>query len=355
MAPKLHPNAGIRKKIDQWIDTLLFCKETPKNHELMMEYFFQRFIQNPREFYFFLQTLKTMLSSKITPLQKKRILAKKYLNCISVIAERFGFYRKKTMLDDDCFQIVHPAEYLLLLKKMKIFESQSKRVFQNIMKIIKKTLHQRGLNCRISGRKKTLYSIYKKMKKNPRKKFENFHDIFAFRILTPDDTISKCFEVLNTLHDMFYPSVEHFKDYITIPKINGYQSLHTGLLKICKDWDYIVEVQIRTPQMHAFAEYGLAAHWRYDIHKTSRLPNEKERKIVDHFSSLSQKPEAKNQIWAFSFEGDLFPFKKGSNLIDFAHRIHSSLRNLARRGLVNGQEKNLYYRIHDGDRIKIIA
>lgn len=337
---------------DDWIKILLTFNDKPKNREHIIDYFFERFIQSPEKFYEFIKYFKKKLGS--LKKSEKRRVSKRYLQIISMLCERFGFNEEKGEMDDLCFKISNPNAYIKLHKELEAYQKKSKDTISAILDILQALLRQKGFRCFIKGRHKNIYSIYKKMEKKSKRKIHGLVDIFAFRIVSEKNDINQCFEILNLLHDSFYPVPQYFDDYISVPKVNGYQSLHTGITKILPNLDIPVEIQIRTPEMDNFAEKGLAAHWIYGKRKKTIIPNERERKLSDYFTHLSKANEQENMIYCFSHKGDILKIKRGSTVLDFAGRIHTELPRQTRSALVNGVNKKIHYQIQDGDHIKIL-
>lgn len=336
----------------KWFDLLNFYQDTPQNKELMKEFFFHQFAQQPQYFYRFLHHFKTSLKNCHVK-EKRQLTSSRYLSILSFLCERFGFYEEKIKLDDLCFKYCCPSDYQKISKYLAEYKHRSKNVIDKITKKLKKTLHEKGLHCTIYGRYKSIFSIYKKIELG-RKKLDQIRDIFAFRVVTEKNSVEDCFEALSILHDRYLPVARHFKDYITIPKVNGYQSFHTGLKNIVPEYKKPIEVQIRTPEMEEFAEKGFASHWAYNLNKNSFLNNEKEKKLVEHFSALSREKSSSPHVHCFSYRGDLFTLKRGSNVKHFAERVHSRLRERAVGALVNGKRENLSYQIQDGDKIQVL-
>lgn len=341
------------KKVDQWYQILLFSRETPKNQAAMVEYFFEQFAQNPEDFLLFLNTIKKTITNKNRSGSEKTLLARRYLAVISSLCERFGYYEFKMQLDDQCFSLTNKKEFTQIEKRLAVYQKKSRKLLKFIEKKIQEALSVHSLNATIKGRYKNIYSIYQKLQKKRYPSLDRIHDIFAFRIITEGNDESQCFNILGALHDQFHPITSRFKDYITIPKINGYRSLHTGLTEVVPEVSTPIEVQIRTPEMDEFAERGLAAHFLYTPKKKSSLLSEKEKKLIKHFSILGRQVAHEQKVNCFSSKGDLFCFRKGANLLDFAHRIHTGLAAKASSALVNGKSKNLYTKIEEGDMIHI--
>jgi len=341
------------KTFEEWFDVLLFFNDRLENRELVTDYFFEHFVQAPEKFYEFIQFFKKKIL-KIRQKESRIKAAKRYLQIISFLCERFGFCEEKRELDDLCFKITSPLSYKKISRELSFYQKKSEDTVSSILDAIQDTLRKKNHRCFIKGRYKNIYSIYKKLEKKRQKKIENLVDIFAFRIITEKNNTEECFEILNLLHDEFYPVANYFDDYITVPKVNGYQSLHTGLTRIIPELDIPVEVQIRTQEMDQFAEKGVASHWIYGREKKSTIPNEKEKKISDYFNHLSKTNDQEKMIYCFSYKGDVLKLKRGSTILDFANRIHTELPKRASAALVNGNRKKIHYQIQEGDQIKLI-
>ncbi len=339
------------EEFNKWLCFLASIRDGQKNRELILDYFFHKFSQKPKDFYEFMEFFKENLSEEKDD-KSRQYLANQYLKIFSQLCERFGFFEEKQMLDDDCFKIIEPEEYAKIDKAMAKYKKESTKLIGTILDILGKLLKSKNYNFEIHGRYKNIYSIHRKIKKKFQDTVLNLKDIFAFRVILLSNSEKQCFDVLNIFHDEFTPIIDNFKDYITIPKINGYQSLHTGLANIITNLDLPAEVQIRTKSMHDFAENGLAAHYLYAKEKKSRLPTEKEKVLINYFESLA---ENKNEdVYCLSFQGDIFKLGGGSTAKDFAYQIHTNLGNKAKSAIVNGVSKDLNYKIKDGDLIKIV-
>lgn len=317
-----------------------------------MNYFFDRFAELPKMFYLFMLFFKDKLLGARNAKHKKR-LANQYLNTLSSLCERFGFFEEKHALDDLCFKIFNPKKYHAIDILLVRYKQQSGKLIDRIVEIFEKTLKEKGYSCVVKGRYKNIYSVSRKMQKRLGSNVLMLNDIFAFRIISKKNSIRLCFEILNLLHDKFSPISGFFKDYITIPKINGYQSIHTGLDGVLPDLDLPIEVQIRTMPMDDFAERGLAAHWIYAEKKQSKLITEKEKKLVKYFSTLSQSHQ-NTMVYFFSYQGDLFSLEKGSSVLDFAYHIHTEVGHRLKTAIVNSKKQPFSYAIQEGDRIELL-
>ena len=347
------PMLRVQKKLFlQWLHFLVTVNDEPKNRDLTLRYFFERCAASPETFYGFLDFFKRKLVRARGSLQKQ--LAAKYLHILSTLCERFSFFEEKNILDDRCFSLTHPKKYHEIDQLLVRYKKQSKQVTRHIVSVLSRMLREKNYPCDLNGRYKNIYSVYRKLQKKTRKSALTLNDIFAFRIIPRKSSTKHCFEILNILHDTFYPNADFFKDYITIPKINGYQSLHTGLNNVVPELDLPIEVQIRTKSMDDFAEHGVASHWLYAEDKKSKLITEKERRLLKYFSSIGKAPDDIGFIYCFSYKGDIVRFEKGSTVLDFAYAILTDLGHKTRGSLVNGKRKAVNWVIQEGDIIRIL-
>lgn len=337
---------------EQWTKFLSITNDKPGNRQILFNYFFDKFASSPQSFYLFLEYFKNNLGDSRHSAGRKN-LAKKYLEILSPLCERFNFYEEKNLLDDLCFKTLKPKKYEEIKNIYSRYAEGAKKIIEKVLKTINDTLKGRGYEFELIGRCKNIYSIYKKINKQGVDVLK-VNDIFACRVILENGQPGQCFEVANILHDKFQPVPDLFKDYISIPKINGYQTLHTGLTKVIDELDLPIEVQIRTRAMHNFAENGLAAHWLYAQDKKAQLITEKEKRLLDYFSCIAHSSKKENLLYCFTCDGDIVELDKKSTVLDFAYKIHSDLGNRISYALVNGEEKPVYYRIKEGDRIEIV-
>lgn len=337
---------------EEWVQFLLKIQLGRKNNALVTLYFFGKFAELPEIFYEFLVYLKKKLLRKKASTESRKI-AEHYLNILSPLAERFGIFEEKNVLDTLCFQSIDPKGYTQIEDLFFTYKKQSEKTITRVLQQLKNLMKEQGYACDIKGRFKNEYSVYKKLQKKRSKSALALHDIFAFRIVLLNNSTEECFEVLNMLHDKFSPVASRFKDYITIPKINGYQSIHTCLNHVLPNLDLPIEVQIRTKIMDDFAEKGVASHWLYSRDKRTNMLTETEQKLVQHFSALSHQNEA-GHVYCLSRTGDIFALPIGSTILDFAYAIHTDVGNKAVSAVVNMDQKPLKYAIQDGDQIEIL-
>lgn len=268
---------------------------------------------------------------------KQRRIARETLDIFAPIAGRLGINAVRIELEDLGFKAMHPVRFAVLERAVKKARGNRKEVIEQITETIQKRLNQENIQSEVVGREKHLYSLYKKMK-NKRQNFNDILDIFAFRILV--DTADDCYRTVGAVHSLYKPLPGKFKDYIAIPKPNGYQSLHTVLFG---PYGVHLEVQIRTETMHEVSEHGIAAHWQYKQDQTD------EDNSVSHVD-LSAQEWVKNLleiqqsagnsldflenvkidlfpdvIYVFTPKGDIITLPTGSTPVDFAYAVHTNI------------------------------
>ncbi len=306
-----------------------------------------------------LHNLKTLDS---LPENKRERIAKETLEIYAPIAGLLGAWRLKWQLEDICFKYLYPEEFKDLEYKYEV-EKQTERnqFFQKVKKTIEPELDRHKIkNYLIEYRFKHLYSIWQKMN-NKDRKFDEIYDVFALRIIVP--TVSDCYKVLGILHTIWKPKINRFKDYIAVPKPNGYRSLHTTVFG---PDGKATEFQIRTPEMNEEAIYGLSAHLHYKSQGSSDLKNPKWiqdiLEIKKTFKDTSQFVKEiksanvfRDRIFVFSPKGDVLELPEKSTPIDFAYAIHSAIGNKTIGALINDQVAPLDQELKNGDLVEIIT
>lgn len=301
-----------------------------------------------------LQTLGSL------PPPKQYRIALESLEIYAPIASRLGMDEMKGELEDLAFQYVYPAEYQRIKKMRDEKLAGKEEYFEHIQNKAREELKAAGIPvASIQGRNKRLYSFFQKLKRKENE-ITKIYDLFAFRILVP--TVADCYATLGILHKIWKPLKGRIKDYISQPKPNGYQSLHTTVFS---DSGEIVEFQIRTVQMHEEAEYGIAAHWHYD-ENGSRRPNreiqwakelaEIQREILNKLSDLEaiKVDFLQTRIFVFTPKGDVIDLPEGATPVDFAYHIHSEIGNKCTGALVNDKMVSLETVLKNGDVVEII-
>ncbi len=309
----------------------------------------------------FADRLHNLRTLDALPPEKRLRIAKETMEIYAPIAGLLGIWRLKWQLEDLCFKYLYPEEF----KKIEYKYEVEKKVEQNqyikkIKNILGQKLKQEKINFRIEGRFKHLYSIFQKMQSKDRK-FNEIYDVFALRIIVP--SVSDCYKVLGIIHSLWKPKIKRFKDYISVPKPNGYRSLHTTVFG---PEGKATEFQIRTEEMHEEALYGIAAHWYYktDTGKEEKIKNpdwikkilnvQREGIDTNEFIKKIKFDIFKNYIFIFSPDGDIFELPEKSTPIDFAYAVHTDIGNKAAGALVNDKITTLDHTLKNGDLVEII-
>ena len=293
--------------------------------------------------------------------QKK--IAMETLEIYAPIAARLGMGRLKGQLEDMAFPYVYPAEYSEMMKKVKDKYRDVINYIDRTKPLIKRHLVDADIPIvNMHSRAKHYYSLHQKMKRQD-KDLDKIYDLVAMRIVVPD--IKSCYEALGVVHKHYKPLPGLIKDYIALPKPNGYQSLHTTIF--CEKGK-IVEIQIRTDDMHEFAENGIAAHWAYSESGKFKpaKANVKEIQWVTQLKKMLTELRPgegltnikidffKNRIFAFTPKGDVKDLPEGATPVDFAYSIHSDLGHLIKGAKVNGKMVSLDYELKNGDVVEIM-
>ncbi len=306
-----------------------------------------------------LHNMRTLGS--LPPAKRKRI-AQETLDIFAPLANRLGIWQIKWPLEDLAFRHVNPDMYREIAQKLDERRSERERQLEEIIARLQAALSEAKIEAEISGRPKHIYSIYKKMMRKG-VTFEQIHDVRGVRILVPDKTT--CYTALGIIHSLWRPIPGEFDDYIAAPKDNFYQSLHTAV--IYDDGKHL-EVQIRTPEMHQNAEYGIAAHWRYkegepqDDEFNRRLMWLRQlmewRQDVDdagEFVEVMKSEVLQDRVYAFTPRGDVIDLPVGATPIDFAYYIHTEVGHRCRGAKVNGKLVSLDYQLKTGDQVEILT
>lgn len=303
-----------------------------------------------------MRTLKHMRSDK-----QKRI-AKETLEIFAPLAHRLGIFNVKWELEDLSFRYLEPDKYYDLVDQMKQKRQAREDIINDTMKQLTKALEEAHVKADIKGRPKHFYSIYKKMKKDNRD-LSQIYDLLAVRVIV--DSVPDCYAVLGIAHSLWKPLPYRFKDYISMPKSNMYQSLHTTVIGTMGQ---PVEIQIRTWEMHRISEYGVAAHWRY---KEGNKHGDKDfdqkvawlRQVLE-WQDTSNPTELVNalkldvfsgEVFVFTPKGDVVKLPIGSVPLDFAYRVHTDVGHRCIGAKVNGKIVPLDYTLQNGDIVDIIT
>ena len=305
-----------------------------------------------------MRTLKYMREDK-----QKRI-ARETIEIYAPLANRLGISSIKWELEDLCLRYLEPEIYYDLVENVKQKRKERQSFIDTSIEQIKEKLAEANIKADISGRAKHFYSIYKKMKRD-NKDLSEIYDLSAVRVLV--DSVKDCYGVLGVIHAMWKPIPGHFKDYIAMPKSNGYQSLHTTVMTR----GYPLEIQIRTFAMHQVSEFGVAAHWKYkEAGKGAKATGAVDQKMswlrqmVNLQQELSDPKEYfealkvdvfSDEVFVFTPKGDVVDLPKGSIPIDFAYRIHTEVGHHCVGAKVNGKLVPLEYKLKNGDIVSVIT
>ena len=302
-----------------------------------------------------LQTLDAL------PPEKRYRIALESLEIYAPIAGRLGMDNMKGELEDLSFKYVYPKEYIRMRQLREERLNGKEQYLERLAKHAKEELKKNHLSViEIQGRNKRLYSLYQKLLRKDND-ITKIYDFVAIRILVP--TVGDCYATLGILHKVWKPLKGRIKDYISQPKPNGYQSLHTTLF--CDEGE-IVEFQIRTPDMNQQADFGIAAHWHYD-EQGSRMPKKevqwaKELAEIqkDVLNKLSDLEEIKvdflqTRIFVFTPKGDVIDLPEGATPVDFAYHIHTDIGNKCGASIVNDKMVSLNTELKNGDVVEIIT
>jgi guanosine-3',5'-bis(diphosphate) 3'-pyrophosphohydrolase len=293
---------------------------------------------------------------------KQMEIARETLEIYAPLAHRLGIYKIKWELDDLAFRFLNKKEYYYLVDKLAKKRREREEFIGKVIGDINPKLLEAGIKSEISGRPKHIYSIYNKMKEQ-QKTFNEIYDLTAIRIIV--DTVRDCYAVLGIVHTQWRPIPGHFNDYIAMPKPNMYQSLHTTV--VCPE-NELLEVQIRTWDMHRTAEYGIAAHWKYKEKVKNAQEFEEKlswlRQLLEWQQDLKDSHEFMehlkidlftDEVFVFTPKGDVIDLPAGSITLDFAYKIHTDIGNRCTGAKVNGRLVPLGYQLKTGDIVNIIT
>ena len=291
-------------------------------------------------------------------------IAQETLDIYAPLAHRLGIYWVKSELEDNALRYLHPEVYYQLKRSVAKKKAEREKYTKEVVTILSKKLAEAGLEAEIQGRPKHFFSIYQKMQAQ-NLLYDQIYDLIAFRVVV--DSVGECYEALGVVHASWKPVPGRFKDYIALPKANGYQSLHTTVIG---PWGERIEIQIRTREMHRVAEYGIAAHWRYKQGADGTNGPDPDqrfawlRQLLEWQQQLQDPQEFlrsvkedlfSEEVFVFTPKGDLLNFPVGATVIDFAYRIHSEVGRHCTGARVNGRIVPLKYQLQSGDTVEIVT
>ncbi len=297
--------------------------------------------------------------------EKQKKIARETLDILAPIAHHLGIHKIKSELEDLSLRYLKPNVFYDIADKLNNTKLERDKVVNDMIVSVSNLLKENNIEHEIKGRSKSIYSIYKKLEKG--RKFSDIYDLLALRILV--DNVQQCYSIIGMIHAKYKPIPKRFKDYIAMPKTNGYQSLHTTVFGID---GYLFEIQIRTYEMDEIAENGVASHWAYKEHKDLKQQGTSSTEAkLQFFKSIVELNEDKmsseefvnsvkneilnNNIYVFTPKGDIFELPKGSTPIDFAYSVHTRVGETMVGAIVNDSIVPLDYELRDNDIVKIIT
>ncbi|MDR0873290.1 MAG: RelA/SpoT family protein [Prevotellaceae bacterium] len=310
------------------------------------------------ERYYTMQTLKDY------PEDAQQKIAREAAYLYAPLAHRLGLYSIKTTLEDLSLKYTNREIYSEIARKLNEKKQERDAYIQNFIDPLKEKLQIAGFDFEIKGRTKSIHSIYNKMKKQ-NTAFENIYDLFAIRVILnspKEKEKSECWQVYSIVADMYQPNPKRLRDWLSIPKSNGYESLHTTVMGLQGKW---VEVQIRTARMNEVAEKGLAAHWKYKGIKSESAMDEWLKNIRDILenSELNAVDFMDNfklnlyddEVFVFTPNGDLHKLPAGATVLDFAFSIHTGLGSKCVGAIVNGKNVQMKHKLSNGDQLEVLT
>ncbi|MDH3531296.1 MAG: bifunctional (p)ppGpp synthetase/guanosine-3',5'-bis(diphosphate) 3'-pyrophosphohydrolase [Gammaproteobacteria bacterium] len=303
-----------------------------------------------------MQTLEAM------PAKKRARIARETLDIYAPIANRLGINRFKVELEELGFKHLHPFRYRVLEKALRRSKGSQRQIVKRISEEFSAALAKEDIDAEIVGREKHLYGIYKKMAEKKRS-LNDIVDVYGFRIIVDD--VSTCYQTLGIVHGLYKPMPGRFKDYIAIPRINGYQSLHTTLFG---PKGQPLEVQIRTRHMDRVAESGVASHWQYKAEdKSDATPQRRARDWLANLAELQRSGTSEeflesvkvdlfpDKIYVFTPKGDIMPLPKGSTSVDFAYAVHTDIGNRCVSAKIDRTLVPLRTELQNGQTVEVIT
>ena len=286
-------------------------------------------------------------------------IAKETMEIYVPLAERIGMQNMKDNLEDLAFKVLHPEAYETIATRLAFLAEKGQEEVAEVIRTLSADMAENGIEAKISGRQKRPYSIWRKMQ-DQNVPFEQIFDIMAFRIIVKD--VAECYHVLGVIHTKYPMIPGRYKDYISTPKLNGYRSLHTGVIG---PLGRRIEIQIRTQEMHDVAEWGVAAHWEYKqgAHKEGKQYRWL-RDLLDLMNHCSDPNDFlehtkiamyQDQVFCFSPKGDLITLPKGATPIDFAYAVHSGVGDTCIGVKINGKISPLRTILQNGDQVEILT
>lgn len=322
--------------------------------------------------------LHNMLTLSFVRPEKRLRIAQETLNIYAPIAARLGIYSLKSQLEDLCFEYMYPEEFHSISEQLAKTGRERERYIEEVKKILTDTLSQEDIQADVDGRIKSAYSIYHKMHRKGKTSVSEIFDIFAMRVIMPDiykyekEYIGHLYTALGIIHNQFTPLANRFKDYVAVPKVNGYRSLHTTVVGLGpKVYTQPTEIQIRTISMHRDAELGIAAHWIYkESPRTPRAPYfiQEQQEWISGLGKMEQNIKDNQEllenlrvdifhdrIFVLTPRGEVKDLPLGATPVDFAYAVHTEIGNHCIGAKVNGAIAQLDRELKNGEVIEIIT
>jgi guanosine-3',5'-bis(diphosphate) 3'-pyrophosphohydrolase len=306
--------------------------------------------------------LHNMRTLQYLPNDKARKIAQETLDIYAPLAHRLGMAKVKAELEDLALRVLHPEDYQDLMRRVAKRRLEREAEINHLITLLHEKLGEVGIGSKIAGRPKHFYSIWKKMHEGGRE-FDEIYDLTAVRVLT--NTVRDCYGALGVVHSLWKPVPGRFKDFIAMPKVNMYQSLHTTVIGPKGD---PVEIQIRTSEMHRIAEEGIAAHWLYKEKRTDRdkfddafrwlrqlLESQKETSDPKEFLDSVRLDLFPDEVYVFTPRGDVKALPEGATPVDFAYAVHTDVGSHCVGAKVNGKLVPLRYTLRQGDILEIVT
>ncbi len=309
------------------------------------------------------ERLYLMRNLDYIPSDERIMLASEISYIYAPLAHRMGLYNIMSEMEDLTMKYVEPDIYSLLTEQLKATDNARNKFIKELIKPVSEELEKQGLNAEIKARVKSVSSIWRKMK-TQKVDFEEVYDKFAVRIILDSPRESEkadCWKVYSIIADIYQPNPGRMRDWISVPKSNGYESLHSTVIVPGGEW---VEIQIRSRRMDEIAEKGLAAHWKYKGIKGEKGIDEWLRKVREHLESPEADPASllddlklniyNKEIYVFTPQGDLKKFPEGASILDFAFDIHSAVGASCTGARINGRNVPIRHKLKNGDKVEII-
>lgn len=325
--------------------------------------------------------LHNMETLSFRPVQKQKLIAKETLDVYVPISARLSIYCLKGELEDWAFRYLYPRQYEYLKVELDEYLAERERTIEDSIKELKQFLADHDIQATVDGRVKNLYSIYRKLKVKSRSTIRDLYDVYAIRVIVPDRfndrqkiVTDHLYSLLGLIHARWKPLGHRFKDYVAVPKQNGYQSLHTAVVGLSVKSTHPTEIQIRTQKMHEESEYGIASHWIYDESKRSEKSVKAQgtnsfgthANWLEALSDVSYGRETgdvidrrqldlfSDRIFVMTPTGEVKDLPKGSTPIDFAYAVHSDVGHRCRLAKVNDAVVSLDYQLKNGEVVEIV-